>query len=205
MTRQSRVKSNSGYYHIMLRGNGKKNIFYNDEDRKRFMETIYGKKHGDKFYLHAFCLMNNHIHLMISEGIEDVARVMKRITVSYVYYFNKKYKRVGHLFQDRFKSEVVEHDNYVLSLARYIHQNPVKAGLVEKADDYIWSSHNCYLGRDNSFSKGGRGRVMVEIIVGLLRGPELIWAGEFDILKNDREMEVWKHGKDIIGEMKAVF
>lgn len=103
--------------------------------------------------MHAFCLMDNHIHLMLSEGIEDVSRVMKRITVSYVHYFNKKYKRVGHLFQDRFKSEVVEQESYILSLARYIHQNPVKAGIVEKPSDYRWSSYNCYLDENNYFAK----------------------------------------------------
>ena len=80
--------------------------------------------------------MDNHIHLFISEGTEDVIKAMKRITVSYVYYFNKKYKRVGHLFQDRFKSEVIEQDSHILCLARYIHQNPVKAGIVQKAADY---------------------------------------------------------------------
>ncbi|MDI6601193.1 MAG: hypothetical protein QME46_05370 [Thermoanaerobacteraceae bacterium] len=90
---------------------------------------------------------------MLSEGTEVVSRVLKRITVSYVYYFNKKYKRVGHLFQDRFKSEAVEQDSYVLSLARYIHQNPVKAGIVEKVADYKWSSYGCYLNDNNYFTK----------------------------------------------------
>jgi len=137
----------------MLRGNERKSIFNSDEDKQRFMETVDEKKRGNRFYLHAFCLMDNHIHLMLSEGVEDIARVMKRITVSYVYYFNKKYKRVGHLFQDRFKSEVVEQDSHVLTLARYIHQNPVRAGIVKKAADYKWSSYDCYLNEDNCFSK----------------------------------------------------
>ena len=153
MPRHQRTKSTSGYYHIMLRGNEKKDIFNSNADKLRFLETVFEKKQGNRFYLHAFCLMNNHVHLMISEGIEGVATVMKRINVSYVYYFNNKYKRVGHLFQDRFKSEVVEQDRYLLALVRYIHQNPVKAGIVEKADDYRWSSHNCYLYEDNFYSK----------------------------------------------------
>lgn len=153
MPRQERIKSGSGYYHIMLRGNERNNIFKGDEDKLRFMKTMLKMKDRDRFYLHAFCLMDNHVHLMLREGEEDVATVMKRITVSYVYYFNKKYKRVGHLFQDRFKSEVVEQDRYLLALARYIHQNPVKAGMVEKAADYKWSSYNCYLNDDNNFAK----------------------------------------------------
>lgn len=154
MPRKQRIKSNSGFYHIMLRGNERKNIFKSDEDKLRFMETIREKKDKDRFCLHAFCLMDNHVHLMLSEGTEDISTVIKRITVSYVYYFNKKYKRVGHLFQDRFKSEAVENDRYILALARYIHQNPVKAGLVEKVSDYKWSSYNCYLDcHSSSFSE----------------------------------------------------
>lgn len=133
----------------MIRGNERKNIFIDDKDKLRFMETINQMKDGQRFKLHAFCLMDNHVHLLISEGTEDIARVIKRIAVSYVFYFNKKYKRVGHLFQDRFKSESVEEDNYILSLARYIHQNPVKAGMVKNPGDYQWSSYNGYIDKNS--------------------------------------------------------
>jgi len=153
MPRKQRIKSNSGYYHIILRGNERKNIFKGDVDKLRFMEIMREKKNIDRFFLHAFCLMDNHVHLTISEGTEDISTVIKRIAVSYVYYFNKKYKRVGHLFQDRFKSEVVENDRYLLALARYIHQNPVKAGMVERLSDYKWSSYNYYLKYNNIFSE----------------------------------------------------
>ena len=145
MPRQQRIKSNSGYYHIMLRGNERRNIFLDDDDKLRFIETIYQKKQENKFYLHAFCLMDNHIHLLINEGTEDIAKVIKRIAVSYVFYFNKKYKREGHLFQDRFRSEIVEDNAYVLALIRYIHQNPVKANIVKYPGNYQWSSYNEYL------------------------------------------------------------
>ncbi len=145
MPRHQRVKSKSGYYHIMIRGNERKNIFHDEADKLKFMEKLNQKKQGNRFFLHAFCLMDNHVHLMISEGEEDVAKVMKRITVSYVSYFNKKYKRVGHLFQDRYKSEIVDEDSYVLALARYIHQNPVKAGMVKSVEEYKWSSYHHYV------------------------------------------------------------
>lgn len=187
MPRKQRSKSRSGYYHIMLRGNERKDIFNNDEDKQRFMETVYEKKDRDRFYLHAFCLMDNHVHLMLSEGVEDVATVMKRITVSYVYYFNKKYKRVGHLFQDRFKSEAVEQDRYVLALARYIHQNPVKAGKVEKAADYKWSSYNCYSNEDNYFAK----MLDTDIILGLF--------------SEDREEAIKKYEKYMNEECDEIF
>lgn len=144
MPRQPREKGESGYYHVMVRGNEQRKIFKEDEDRSRFIEILKIKKKDNKFFLHAFCLMDNHVHLMISEGEEDLAQVMKRITVSYVNYFNKKYKRVGHLFQGRYKSETVEDERYFITLARYIHQNPVKAGMVKSAGDYKWSSYNYY-------------------------------------------------------------
>jgi putative transposase len=111
----------------------------------RFIDTLYEKQRKNTFILHAFCLMDNHLHLMVSEGTEDIAKVMKRITVSYVYYFNQKYGRIGHLFQDRFRSEIVEENGYVLALTRYIHQNPLKAGMVQTVGDYQWSSYHSYL------------------------------------------------------------
>jgi putative transposase len=151
MPRHVRIRSNSGYYHIMLRGNEQKSIFHDDFDRNRFLEILSSKKENNSFYLHAFCLMNNHIHLMLSEYKENISTIMKRINISYVSYFNLKYKRVGHLFQDRFKSEIVENDNYVLSLARYIHQNPVKAGIVNSINSYNWSSYNSYLNEKNEW------------------------------------------------------
>ncbi|MDS1030156.1 transposase [Bacillota bacterium LX-D] len=153
MPRQPRVKSNSGYYHIMIRGNERQNIFRDEEDKFRFLNILCEKKQENRFNLHVYCLMDNHVHLMLSEGTEDVANVMKRVNVSYVYYFNKKYKRIGHLFQDRFKSEVVERDAYVLALARYIHQNPVKAGIVTYMEQYKWSSYLCYLDQNNDFDQ----------------------------------------------------
>lgn len=149
MSRLPRIKSKTGYYHVMLRGNEKRNIFVSDTDKLHFIEIVGKMKKSDRFYLYAYCLMNNHIHMMISEGTEDIAKILKRITVSYVSYFNKKYKRVGHLFQDRFKSEVVNEDEYALTLVRYIHQNPIKAGMVKYLQDYLWSSYNTYIKNDD--------------------------------------------------------
>lgn len=89
--------------------------------------------------------MDNHAHLLVNEGEDEISRIIKRIGTSYVYYFNKKYGRVGHLFQDRFKSEAIEDDSYLLAVVRYIHNNPVKAGIVKNASSYRWSSFNAYI------------------------------------------------------------
>ena len=147
MPRYARTQSKSGVYHIMLRGNEKKDIFYNDEDRIRFVDTLNKMKEDGNYYIYAYCLMSNHIHLLIGEGKDSIHRSMKRICVSYVYYFNNKYQRIGHLFQDRFRSEPVEEESYILSAARYIHNNPVKAGIAEKAQDFKWSSYTQYINK----------------------------------------------------------
>ena len=97
--------------------------------------------------IYAWCLMGNHVHLLIKEADEPIGDVMKRIASSYVYYYNNKYDRVGHLFQERFKSQPVDDWSYFLTLLRYIHQNPLKPHLVRDLKDYRWSSWNEYLGR----------------------------------------------------------
>ena len=96
--------------------------------------------------IYSYCLMSNHLHLLIREQEEGISSVMKRLGVAYAYYFNKKYQRNGHLFQDRFRSEPVNTMDYFVTLMRYIHQNPLKAGLVSSPGDYSWSSWHEYAG-----------------------------------------------------------
>jgi len=145
MPRQARIYSETGIYHIMMRGNEKRKIFLDDEDRRRFIYTLFEKASEEKSDIYAYCLMDNHIHLLLHEDGANIARLMKRINVSFVYYFNKKYKRVGHLFQDRYKSEVVDNEEYLLAAVRYIHNNPVKAGIVSSPEEYWWSSYYDYI------------------------------------------------------------
>lgn len=145
MPRQRRALAESKTYHIMVRGNERKKLFIDDEDKLRFMEILCEKNKEKKFEVLAYCIMDNHVHLLINEGGDQIARIMKRINVSYAYYFNKKYNRVGHLFQDRFKSEVIDSDSYLLSAARYIHRNPVKAFITSEVSQYKWSSYSSYI------------------------------------------------------------
>lgn len=152
MPRQKREFGESKIYHIMLRGNEKKYIFHDEEDKERFIDILLKKKLVESFRIYAFCLMDNHVHLLINDHNDELATIMKRITVSYVQYFNRKYNRVGHLFHDRFKSEIIDSDRYLFAVIRYIHNNPVKAGMVEKIDSYKWSSYNYYI---NSISNSG--------------------------------------------------
>jgi putative transposase len=147
MPRQAREKSSSGTYHIMLRGINRQDIFLDREDRERFISTIKKYKQTCGYNIFGYCLMSNHVHLLLREGKETIAQAMKRIGTSYVYWYNMKYERCGHLFQDRFKSEIVEDDGYLLAVLRYIHQNPLKAGMVSELGAYEWSSYNDYTGK----------------------------------------------------------
>ncbi len=145
MPRTARKKSESGIYHIILRGINKQTIFCDDEDRKKFLYTLKKYKEKCDYNIYAYCLMSNHIHLLLKENKEPLGNIMRRLAASYVYWYNNKYERIGNLFQDRFKSEPVETDSYLLAVVRYLHQNPVKAGISKDVAGYYWSSYHDYL------------------------------------------------------------
>lgn len=145
MPRKAREKSSTGIYHVMLRGINRQVIFQDNEDYQKLIDTIIGYKEICGYEIYAYCFMSNHIHLLIKEGKEDLGIVFRRIGASFVHWYNMKYKRSGHLFQDRYKSEVVESDKYFLTVLRYIHQNPIKAGIENDIAKYPRSSYNEYL------------------------------------------------------------
>ena len=153
MPRQARKKSESGIYHIMLRGINQQQIFEDSEDFEKFLQILKDCKAVSEYKLFAYCLMGNHIHLLVQEEKEAIEQVMKRLATRFVYWYNIKYQRVGHLFQDRFKSEPVEDDAYFLTVIRYIHQNPVKAGLCKNLSDYKYSSYNDFFKGSNLIDK----------------------------------------------------
>lgn len=152
MPRHARELSNSGIYHIILRGINRQTIFNDDEDYQRFINTLKKYKTVSGYTLYAYCLMNNHIHILLRVGQEKLETILKRIAGSYVYWYNFKYNRIGHLFQDRFKSEPVDSDEYFLTVLRYIHQNPIKARICERLEDYRYSSYIDYLNNRNDFT-----------------------------------------------------
>lgn len=149
MGRKPREKSGTGIYHVMLRGVNRKDIFEDEEDYAVFKKQLHrvvfykdesGKSQPPRCVIYAYCLMTNHVHLLIRETEEEISIVIKRITVSYALYYNNKYQYVGHFFQNRFRSETVNDDAYFITLLRYIHQNPVAAGITKLVENYRWSS-----------------------------------------------------------------
>lgn len=148
MPRIARTKGEYSTYHIIQRGNERKSIFISDDDKVRFLDMLKKMKEKYNFAIEAYCLMDNHVHLLLNDNGNDISKIVKSINISYAYYFNRVYKRVGHLFQDRFKSEVIEDDKYLLTVSAYIHNNPVKAGMAKSPEEYKWSSFNCFIGRE---------------------------------------------------------
>lgn len=140
MPRHPRRLSESGIYHVMLRGVNRDAIFLDDEDCARFLHSLGQAKDASGCSVLAYCLMSNHAHLVLRTGDEPIGAVVKRLGVRYAGWFNRKYGRVGHLFQDRFKSLPVEDDAYFVTLLRYVWNNPVDAGLVDLPEEYLWSS-----------------------------------------------------------------
>lgn len=149
MARQARNKSTTGIYHVMLRGNERKPVFLDDEDKQIFINILLQKKEGAASLLYAYCVMDNHVHMVIQEVGQRLDTFMKRIGITYAAYFNKKYNRVGHVFQDRFRSEPIDDDAYLLCAIRYIHKNPFSLSS-SLSTDYIWSSYPSYMNSKDS-------------------------------------------------------
>ena len=175
MPRQARRKSCTGIYHVMVRGINGQVIFEDEEDCLRLINTLKIYKAVSGYRLLAYCLMGNHFHLLIKVEIEDLDLIFKRVAGSYVYWYNLKYRRTGHLFQDRYKSETVEDERYFLTALRYIHQNPINAGICKDISDYKYSSYN-------DFVEGNSDLVDIDYIFSIINREEFIL---FNNEKND--------------------
>lgn len=143
MPRTLRKHSYTNVYHVMLRGINKRQIFIEDSDRRKFINTLKNTKEKYECELYAYCLMDNHVHLLIFDSKGKLSNIIQSVAITYALYFNKKYDRVGHLFQNRYNSKCVESLEYLLNVVRYIHRNPEKA-MIDVTDKYKWSSYNDY-------------------------------------------------------------
>lgn len=141
--RTARSRSETDIYHVMARGNGKQEIFIDRLDHQYFLKLLRERKADHGSALYAYCLMGNHYHLLIKES--RLSEFCKHLNQTYAHYFNAKHETVGHVFQGRYKSYPVEDVDYLLCVLRYIHNNPVKAKMVERPGAYPWSSHRDYL------------------------------------------------------------
>lgn len=148
MGRPLRIEYEGAAYHIMARGNEKKNIFLEEADFKKFFYYLGVVWERYKLIIYSYVLMNNHYHLLMETPQANLSRAIRDLNGHYTIYFNRKYKRIGHLFQGRYKAILVDKENYLLELSRYIHLNPVRAGSASKPEIYPYSSMAGYLSKD---------------------------------------------------------
>ncbi len=145
VARKPRIEFEGAFYHVITRGNQRQKIFRHEEDFGKYHEILAGYKDRYKHHLYAYVLMNNHVHLLIETREIPLSKILQGINQSYTAWFNRKYRTVGHLFQGRYKAILCDRDNYLLSLVKYIHLNPVRARVIKSPEEYPWSSHLTYL------------------------------------------------------------
>ena len=148
MARKPRIHLTGGLYHVILRGNGGQPVFLADEDRCRFSLLMQEGTCRFGYRVHAFCFMTNHIHLALQTGEIPLSRGLQNLSFRYTRWINWRKNSTGHLFQGRFKAVLIDSDSYLLELVRYIHLNPIRANMVNGPDEYPWTSHNAYLGKE---------------------------------------------------------
>lgn len=144
MSRAPRVDIAGGVYHVIARGNERRDIFRDDSDRNLYLARLAECRDRYEFGVLAYCLMPNHVHLAIERGPVPLSKIMLALHFYYSQKFNSRHERVGHLFQGRYKAFLVDLDRYLVALIRYIHLNPVKAGIVDRPEGYPWSSDRWY-------------------------------------------------------------
>jgi len=146
MARPLRIQFPGAFYHITARGNEKKDIFRNNRDRERFLSYLASSSERYGAIVHAYCLMDNHYHLILQTPQANLSQIMQHINGAYTIYFNIKRKRVGHLFQGRYKAILVDQNEYAQELSCYVHLNPFRSKIVKDPKDYPWSSYPYYIG-----------------------------------------------------------
>jgi len=146
MPRKPRIYQPNGFYHVILRGNNRKPIFFEEKDRDRWEAWLARALVRYDAMLHCYCWMTNHVHLLIQIGEQPLSRIVQYAAAQYARSTNRRYNRSGHLFERRHRALLVTDDSYLLGLVRYIHRNPVEAGLAATVNDYRWSSHRSYMG-----------------------------------------------------------
>lgn len=145
MARKPRIEFDGATYHVIVRGNQRQKVFHSNGDFVHYLSLFRSYRESRGFKLFGYVLMSNHIHMVLQTGSIPLSKIMQGINQSYTMYYNRKYQKVGHLFQGRYKAILCDMDNYLATLVRYVHLNPVRAGLVKRPEDYLWSGHRSYL------------------------------------------------------------
>lgn len=142
MSKYGRILMDNVYYHVIARGNQKQNVFLQQADFEKYLGLLKHYKRRYKFRLYAWCLMPNHVHLILEVNKpKELPKIIQGLNLGYARWFNKKYNKVGHLWQGRYKSLIIQKDRYVLDCINYIEENPLRANIKQKPFEYVWSSY----------------------------------------------------------------
>jgi REP element-mobilizing transposase RayT/DNA-binding CsgD family transcriptional regulator len=192
MGRAWREEYQGGIYHVIARGNNKEYIFRESIDKGYFIKILKQSQEGNNYRIFGYVLMDNHYHLLIQTMDKKLQEMMHQINNKYSKYFNYKYKRVGHVFQGRYKSIIIQDERYLLSVLRYIHQNPIKAYMCQNIEDYKWSS-------DVFYRRDIKGFVNIDIILSMLDNDRKEAIRKYKELMKEYDEVNYENGK-VIGD-----
>ncbi|MHB1394831.1 MAG: transposase, partial [Clostridia bacterium] len=192
MGRPWREEYQGGIYHVIARGNNKEYIFNQSADKGYFIKQLRQSIEGMNYRIYGYVLMDNHYHLLIQTMDKKLQDIMHQINNRYSKFFNSKYKRVGHVFQGRYKATLVQDERYLIGVLRYIHQNPVQANICQNINGYKWSS-------DAFYRKGIKGFVNVDIVLNMLDADRSEAVRKYNVLMSEKE-EVDYENEKIIGD-----
>ena len=161
MARKPRIEFEGGFYHVITRGNQRQKVFLEEEDFLKYLKFLSDYKDRYGFWIYAYVLMSTHVHLLIETGQVPLSKIFQGINQRFTMYYNWRYGTIGHLFQGRYKAILCDKNSYLLSLVKYLHNNPVRAGVVRQPEEYQWSSHREYLGMNK------KGLVDTELVLGM--------------------------------------
>ncbi len=165
MPRALRIHDPDGIYHIVVRGDNREPIFVNNGDHQQYLRLLSGFKAELGFKCYGYALMTNHVHLLLQPGDKTtVSVIMQRLSATYTRYFNKKHNRVGHIYQGRFHSSLVDKEAYLLEVVRYVHLNPVRAGMAHHPRDYLWTSYHAYMDSERNILELIDCRLILEML-----------------------------------------
>ncbi|MBP1927276.1 REP element-mobilizing transposase RayT [Sedimentibacter acidaminivorans] len=204
MARVARRESPSGYYHVMVRGNNRETIFSKRFEKQYFIELLSLKQDEGRISIVAYCIMDNHAHLLIHSDLVEMSEIIKWINVKYALRYNFIHDRIGHVFQGRYKSEIISTDSYLLQAIKYIHNNPVKAGIVSEPLNYPWSSYKSYLENSEEMLLNlDEKQIVLDMFSGSLNDFNKFHLSHEKIVEEDYEFIDIKQDIDLYREERA--
>ncbi len=201
MARKARIQSPTNYYHIMARGNNREYIFINPIHKSYYLEVLKEQEEDGLIEIAAYCIMDNHVHIVVEADMLNLTNAMKSINIKFAMKINKQKDRVGHVFQDRYKSEPIYNDSHLQQVIRYVHNNPIKAKITKSLDQYKWSSYKEYINKSEIINEKQKDFILNYYnndIEKLIKFHQEVDYSEHLEIKEDIEAQRLDHAQSII-------